>query len=98
MSWQDNANCIGIDTEMFFPVADSGSYSSEDYLRKMCNNCEVKKNCLDFALNNLVQGWWAGTVDSQRAKMRQQLGISGQSIVVSDMDILADRNSTLSQG
>ena len=73
--WVDQANCKGIDTNDFF-VPDGGKrYDNEPVLKRICGACNVKAECLNYALHNNVTGYWGGTSEKIRAKTRQRLGI-----------------------
>lgn len=81
LAWQDLANCQGIDTEQFFTQYKKKIYDNALFLTRVCDNCEVKKACLNYALHNDVQGWWGGTSDMQRIKMRRALKIQAKNIL-----------------
>jgi len=73
--WVDQANCKGIDTDDFF-VPDGGKrYQNETMLKRICDGCAVKAQCLDYALHNNVTGYWGGTSEKTRATTRRRLGI-----------------------
>lgn len=69
------ANCIGIDTELFFT---DHHYDPADlyFLKKVCNSCEIKQKCRDYALKHDVDGLWAGTTKHERKQERKRLGIT----------------------
>jgi hypothetical protein len=73
--WMQYANCTGVDTEEFFTQEDSKVYPNANLLERICNNCDVQKACLDYALRNDVSGWWGNTTEYKRVKLRNQLGI-----------------------
>lgn len=75
----DTPACEGMDTELWF--TESKEYDNEEMLRKICNNCSVKQECLDYALEYKVLGWWAGTTAKGREKLRIKRGIKGKPIV-----------------
>lgn len=75
----DQANCLGIDPEMFFPNG-AMSPQTEKLLRKICLNCNVLWDCYDYALHVKVDGFWAGTTDTQRKALRKDLGIEAKRI------------------
>ena len=81
LAWQDLANCANLDVNDFFTQDNKKIYDNAPYLIKVCNNCDVKKACLTYALHNNVQGWWGGTSDIQRIKMRRALRIQAREIV-----------------
>lgn len=68
------ANCLGVDPELFFP---NGAIApqTEKTLRRICMSCNVFWECYDYALNVKVDGFWAGTTDNQRKTLRKDLGI-----------------------
>lgn len=71
-------SCIGEDTTMWFPLLDKGSSKSQQDKYKsdtstalgFCATCEVREECLDYALRNEPWGIWGGTTEGQRAKIR----------------------------
>lgn len=66
--WKLDANCVGLDTDMFFP-----DYRGAQYLKQLyatCNNCVVKQECIDYATKNNMDGFWGGTTPKQRLKLR----------------------------
>lgn len=68
-------NCIGTDTESFFPV--STALSAENIAAKrICDRCEVREPCLEWALRHELHGIWGGVSAGERVKMRARLGIS----------------------
>ena len=67
-AWMDDAACIGLDPEIFFP--DKGHSAAE--ARRACARCPVADQCLDFAVEG---GWrtvgiWGGTNAKQRRDAR----------------------------
>lgn len=66
--WFDLAECRGTDPELFFPT--QGETPSPAALAA-CDRCEVKTQCLKWALANKEPGIWGGTTDRQRRTMRQ---------------------------
>lgn len=73
--WVDQANCKGIDTNDFFVPDGSKRYDNEPVLKRICSACNVKAECLNYALYNNVTGYWGGTSEKVRAVTRQRLGI-----------------------
>jgi len=65
--WFDQANCKGSDTESFF-VESGDNYPPE--LARICKACDVKNECLAFAVKYRVQGYWGGTNEKQRKFLR----------------------------
>jgi WhiB family redox-sensing transcriptional regulator len=70
--WKAQANCLGTDTEMFFVENESQSYPPQ--LKRICGVCDVKAECLEYALENKIDfGYWAGTTSVQRRRMTNRL-------------------------
>lgn len=76
------ANCIGIDVNMFFTEKNSGTFKEENLLKRTCGACVVKSECLDYAIHHSVLGWWGGTSEGQRKRLRKQLNIIPEPIIV----------------
>ena len=66
--WKVNANCVGTDEDAWF--RDSGEYDW-DTLTRICNNCDVKTECYNYALKYDMLGFWAGTTAAQRRRVRR---------------------------
>ena len=55
--WQDDANCLGVDPDLFFP--ERGASTRE--AKEVCRGCVVREECLEFALQNGEKfGIWGG--------------------------------------
>lgn len=48
LEWQENALCAQTDPEAFFP--EKGGSTRE--AKKVCLSCEVRQECLEYALTN----------------------------------------------
>lgn len=70
----ENANCLGVDPELFFPVGKM-EREIESMLIKICANCQIWRDCYDYALKVKVDGFWAGTHEHERDAKRKELGI-----------------------
>lgn len=77
-NWTDTPACRGTDTESWFTPEGSIQYKNEPLLRKICSNCPVRQQCFDYALNHVVEGYWAGTTPRVRQQMRKRLGITAK--------------------
>lgn len=65
-SWMDQAACIGLDPDLFFPQTSRGILSGQE-AREVCARCEVRTDCLEHALANNEQfGIWGGMSERQR--------------------------------
>jgi WhiB family redox-sensing transcriptional regulator len=81
-NFTDQANCIGIDVNMFFTEDGSSTFQEENFLKRTCAACLVKSECLDYALHHAVLGWWGGTSEIQRKRLRKQLNINPIPVIV----------------
>lgn len=81
-NFTDQANCVGIDVNMFFTEEGSSTFQEESFLKRTCAACLVKSECLDYALRHAVQGWWGGTSEIQRKRLRRQLNITPEPLHV----------------
>lgn len=78
------ANCIGVDVDMFFTQEKTKQYAEPELLKRICDNCVVKVDCFEYALTHAVNGWWGGTSDMQRIRMRKAKGITAVPVLVSE--------------
>jgi len=65
----EQANCTTIDPELFFPIGEMKA-QIESLLCRICMDCPINKQCLEYALEVNVHGYWAGTTENQRERMR----------------------------
>ena len=67
--WQDYANCLGVDPDLFFP--ERGASTRE--AKEVCRGCVVRDDCLEFALVNGEKfGIWGGMSERERRRLRRQ--------------------------
>jgi len=66
--WKRDANCMGTDTEDWF--IEKGEDYNSDILKRVCRSCPVAAECLNYAVKYRMQGYWAGTTEQQRRKLR----------------------------
>lgn len=67
-SWQTRAACRGSGPSNY--VTDRGT--STDAARATCARCEVRTDCLAFALADpSLEGVWGGTSDRERRQLRR---------------------------
>ena len=71
--WRQHAICRDTDPDLFFPVGTTGQVLIQiDRAREVCNECPVKPDCLEFALEtNQDSGIWGGTSEEERRTMRR---------------------------
>lgn len=77
----DGASCRGIDVDMFFlPEGTNGIGPETPLIRRMCNACPCQQECLEWALRHESHGWWGGTNERERRRLRQQRRIPFRSL------------------
>jgi WhiB family redox-sensing transcriptional regulator len=72
MEWREQAECLEVDPELFFPLTVSGPSTWQTAAAvEVCNRCAVRTKCLDWALaNDVHHGVWGGVSEEQRRAMR----------------------------
>jgi len=66
--WQERALCSQTDPEAFFP--EKGGSTRE--AKKICTGCEVRAECLEYALAHDERfGIWGGLSERERRKLRK---------------------------
>ncbi|GIG55385.1 WhiB family transcriptional regulator [Demequina activiva] len=69
LSWQERALCAQTDPEAFFP--EKGGSTRE--AKKVCASCDVRSECLDYALANDERfGIWGGLSERERRKLKRR--------------------------
>ena len=67
--WQERANCLGVDPDLFFP--ERGASTRE--AKGVCRGCEVRGECLEYALDHGEKfGIWGGLSERERRRVRRQ--------------------------
>ena len=70
MGWQERALCAQTDPEAFFP--EKGGSTRE--AKKVCTGCEVRAECLEYALANDERfGIWGGLSERERRKLKRRV-------------------------
>ncbi len=71
LAWQADSLCAQTDPEAFFP--EKGGSTRE--AKRVCVSCEVRVECLDYALANDERfGIWGGLSERERRKLRKRAG------------------------
>ena len=64
MTWKNRAECIGEDPDIFF------EYLENEKAVKLCQACEVRFECLSYAVENRIRdGFWGGVKWNSRRKL-----------------------------
>jgi len=69
LAWQADSLCAQTDPEAFFP--EKGGSTRE--AQKICGQCEVSAQCLEYALQNDERfGIWGGLSERERRRLRRR--------------------------
>ena len=79
MSWRDLAACQGMDTDLFFPAENiggprrgkgiSGEKERMEQAKGICSSCQVRQECLDYALGSGEEfGVYGGMTPKERQR------------------------------
>ncbi|CAB4560492.1 MAG: WhiB family transcriptional regulator [Actinomycetes bacterium] len=76
-NWQDEANCLGVDPDLFFP--ERGASTRE--AKEVCRGCVVRLECLEYALSNGEKfGIWGGLSERERRRLRRQRALAARKV------------------
>ena len=71
LAWQEEALCAQTDPEAFFP--EKGGSTRE--AKRICVGCEVKQECLTYALLHDERfGIWGGLSERERRRLKREAG------------------------
>ncbi|GAA2176745.1 hypothetical protein GCM10009784_24490 [Arthrobacter parietis] len=69
LGWQADALCAQTDPEAFFPEKGGSTRDA----KKVCGSCNVKSQCLEYALENDERfGIWGGLSERERRRLRKR--------------------------
>ncbi len=69
LAWQADALCAQTDPEAFFPEKGGSTRDA----KTICTTCEVRGECLEYALQNDERfGIWGGLSERERRKLRRR--------------------------
>ena len=69
LAWQADALCSQTDPEAFFPEKGGSTRDA----KRICTQCTVRDECLEFALDNDERfGIWGGLSERERRKFRRR--------------------------
>ena len=72
LAWQEDALCAQTDPEAFFPEKGGSTRDA----KKICSQCNVRSECLEYALKNDERfGIWGGLTSRERSIIRTRLNI-----------------------
>lgn len=72
--WRKQAACREMEPDLFFPVGTTGPALVQiEESKRICAICEVRAECLEFALaTNQESGVWGGTSEEERKILRKK--------------------------
>lgn len=71
MSWHEQARCREVDGDLFF--ADKGEQARTHAAKRLCQQCEVAKPCLEYALAHPgIAGVWGATTERDRQELKRR--------------------------
>jgi WhiB family transcriptional regulator, redox-sensing transcriptional regulator len=69
LGWQTDALCAQTDPEAFFPEKGGSTRDA----KKICTTCDVRGECLEYALQNDERfGIWGGLSERERRKLKRR--------------------------
>ena len=78
--WYSRAGCRNVDTNLFFT-----EQAAPAKARNACMNCPVTQECLNYALENRLKGYWGGTGERERERMRANKNRKRQIVKMPDI-------------
>jgi WhiB family transcriptional regulator, redox-sensing transcriptional regulator len=72
MSWRDDAACLDVDPDLFFPVGPAEAALDQiGQAKRICLSCRVREPCLAWSLElGAVSGIWGGVTEDERRVLR----------------------------
>jgi WhiB family redox-sensing transcriptional regulator len=68
-AWRQKAACRGVDPDIFYPMSDEDAEEA----RAVCEGCQVRKACLEWALTHREhEGVWGGATERERRRLLRQ--------------------------
>lgn len=72
--WRERAECRDYPTDLFFPAGETGPAEIQiRQAKEVCARCEVRDDCLLYALEaNQRDGIWGGLTSYERKRLRRR--------------------------
>lgn len=75
--WMRKAKCKNLNPSIFFPSDGAGV----EVARRICRDCQVKKECLEYALaHHIDHGVWGGTSERERRRILKARKVTNQEV------------------
>ncbi|MCW2835946.1 MAG: whiB2 [Marmoricola sp.] len=73
MDWRFKALCLRENADLFFPIGSKGlAIAQTDQAKKVCHGCEVREQCLAWALDTgQDHGVWGGLSEDERRRLKR---------------------------
>lgn len=92
LDWQRDGLCRQVDPELFFPHKNGTAAPA----RKICNACDVREQCLEWALEtDATDGVAGGLTHRERRRIRNQRGLPP--VYAADRDARIERARDLAE-
>ncbi|WP_432947646.1 WhiB family transcriptional regulator [Kribbella sp. CA-253562] len=74
MDWRHRAACLIEEADLFFPIGNSETaYQQIEEAKAVCHRCEVREQCLAWALRvGQDHGVWGGLSSEERNSLRRR--------------------------
>lgn len=92
--WRDEAACLGVDTNVFFPDSNVSEARVEE-AKAYCRRCPVSEECLSLAVGEQLQD---GVFGGMTAKERRNAGLLKRRKAGSTVDIKSRRENRKTYG
>ena len=67
--------CAQVGVDWFFTDEVTGRKVNAAEMRQVCDGCDLLVECREYALHNSVSGFWGGTTERERRRIRVREGI-----------------------
>lgn len=68
--WMDQAECVDMDVELFFPSENTSAKAESLSGKSVCGYCNVREACLEYALaTRQREGIWGGITSRERRRL-----------------------------
>lgn len=76
MSWMEEGDCVGAETDLWFPegTPKQVATASEEAIT-ICNGCAVLGPCREYAVQQEPYGIWGGLTENEREQVRAIRGL-----------------------
>ena len=86
--WREEASCRKLGPSIFFSEDGDGGLSRKNDVsaKKICSACNVKTDCLSYALNEQIAfGIWGGFTARERSSIIRKLALDDYTAISSEL-------------